>query len=254
MTPVSRCAVAALALALHPATAWAEDRRSGFDDMSPSTQAMQTDDFANPAMLWVEEGEALFSTPEGAAGRACADCHGAEAMVGVAARYPSIDETSGEAVDLQDRVNLCRVRHQEADPLPYESRPLLALTAAVGMQSRGLPITPDADPRMDDLRERGEDLYLARIGQLNFSCANCHDDHAGDHLAGSLIPQAHPTGYPLYRLEWQDLGSLQRRLRNCMTGVRAEPFAYGDPDFIALEAFLMGRAAGMPLETPAVRP
>jgi len=40
---------------------------------------------------------------------------------------------------------------------------------------------------------------------------------------GSVIPQAHPTGYPLYRLEWQAVGSLQRRLRNCMIGVRAEP-------------------------------
>ncbi len=69
-----------------------------------------------------------------------------------------------------------------------------------------------------------------------------------------MIPQGQPTGYPLYRLEWQGLGSLQRRLRNCLTGMRAEPFAYGAPDFVALELYLATRAAPLPVETPAVRP
>jgi sulfur-oxidizing protein SoxA len=92
------------------------------------------------------------------------------------------------------------------------------------------------------------------MGQLDFSCTQCHDQHAGGKLAAATIPQAHPTGYPIYRLEWQGMGSLQRRLRNCMTGVRAEPFAFGSDEFTAIELFLMNRAAGMPLETPAVRP
>ena len=68
------------------------------------------------------------------------------------------------------------------------------------------------------------------------------------------MPQAHPTGYPVYRLEWQGLGSLQRRLRNCMIGMRAETYAYGSPEYVALEAFLMWRARGMLMESPAVRP
>jgi sulfur-oxidizing protein SoxA len=92
------------------------------------------------------------------------------------------------------------------------------------------------------------------MGQLDFSCAQCHDAQAGHRLAGSTIPQAHPTGYPIYRLEWQGLGSLQRRLRNCMSGVRAQPFDYGSEEFTALELYLMQRATGMTIETPAVRP
>ncbi|RYI99647.1 MAG: sulfur oxidation c-type cytochrome SoxA, partial [Acetobacteraceae bacterium] len=32
------------------------------------------------------------------------------------------------------------------------------------------------------------------------------------------------------------------------------PFAYGAPEYLAIETFLMSRAAGLPLETPAVRP
>ena len=69
-----------------------------------------------------------------------------------------------------------------------------------------------------------------------------------------MIPQGHPTGYPIYRLEWRGMGSLQRRLRGCLTGVRAEPFAADSDEFTALELFLMQRAAGMPVEAPTVRP
>ena len=69
-----------------------------------------------------------------------------------------------------------------------------------------------------------------------------------------ILGTAHPTGYPLYRLEWQALGSLQRRLRNCMIGMRAEPYDYGAPEHVALELYLMWRARGLPVEAPAVRP
>ena len=82
----------------------------------------------------------------------------------------------------------------------------------------------------------------------------CHDDNWGRKLAGATIPQAHPTGYPLYRLEWQSLGSLQRRLRNCLIGIRAEAYAYGALEMVDLELFLAWRARGLALETPAVRP
>ena len=131
---------------------------------------------------------------------------------------------------------------------------MLALEAIVALQSRGRPIAPPADPRLDAARQRGERLYAQRIGLLDFSCAPCHDAQAGCRLGGSTIPQGHATGYPLYRLEWQALGSLQRRLRHCMSGVRAEPYAFGSDELTALELVLMQRAAGLPVESPAVRP
>ena len=102
--------------------------------------------------------------------------------------------------------------------------------------------------------ETGRAIYQQRQGQLNLSCAQCHDDNWDRKLAGSAVTQGHPSGYPIYRLEWQSLGSLQRRLRNCMVGMRAESYAFESPQFIALEAFLMYRARGMKFEAPAVRP
>ena len=232
-------------------------RRSGFEFMGAATQAMQSDDMQNPGMLWVAEGAALWQRKEGRANRSCADCHDAgpaPALRGVAARYPAFDAPSKQPVNLQQRINLCRERRQQAAALPLEGRELLSLESHVAHQSRGLPIAPAADERLQPYRALGQALYEQRIGQLHLSCRQCHDQHAGRRLGGSIIPQAHPTGYPLYRLEWQGLGSLQRRLRGCMTGVRAEPWPYGAPELVALELYLAARAGGMRMETPAVRP
>ena len=123
--------------------------------------------------------------------------------------------------------------------------------AAVARRSESKPA---ADPQLAPFIARGRELYLQRQGQLNLGCANCHDDNWDKRLAGSAITQGHPTGYPLYRLEWQSLGSLQRRLRACITGIRAQPYDYGAPELVELELYLMSRARGMAMEAPAVRP
>jgi sulfur-oxidizing protein SoxA len=232
------------------------ERRSGYSFMGPDTRAMQDDDTANPGMLWVLDGETLWKRKTGAADKACADCHNdaRATMKGVAARYPAYDKALGRPVDLEQRINLCRANHQQASPLPYESRDLLALTAFIAQQSRGLPIEPGADPTLAPFVAKGRDLFMRRQGQLNLGCSNCHDDNWDKHLAGSAITQAHPTGYPIYRLEWQSLGSLQRRLRSCITGIRAQAYDYGAPELVELELYLMSRARDMPMESPAVRP
>ena len=232
------------------------DRRSGYDFMSRETRAMQDEDSANPGQLWVLEGGTLWNRKVGAAGRACADCHGEAraSMKGVAARHPAFDAARRRPVNLEQRVNLCRTDRQQAPPLAWESRELLALAAYVARQSRGLPIEVAIDQRTQPFLDAGRATFHRRQGQLNLACSQCHDDHWGRRLAGNVIPQAHPTGYPIYRLEWQGLGSLQRRLRNCLVGIRAEPYEYGAPELVDLELYLMWRAAGMTFEAPAIRP
>ncbi len=175
-------------------------------------------------------------------------------MKAVAARYPAFDAALGHPVNLEQRINLCRTERQKAPPLAFESRELLALTAYVARQSRGLPINIAIDARSKPFLDAGGEAFHRRQGQLNLACSQCHDDNWGKRLAGSVIPQAHPTGYPLYRLEWQGLGSLQRRFRNCLNGIRAQAPDFGSADFVDLELFLKWRARGMKVETPAVRP
>jgi L-cysteine S-thiosulfotransferase len=55
-------------------------------------------------------------------------------------------------------------------------------------------------------------------------------------------------------LEWQEIGSLQRRLRNCLIGMRAEPYPDGAIEYVELELYMAWRANGLRIETPAVRP
>ena len=232
------------------------ERRSGYEFMGRETRAMQDDDSANPAVLWLLDGEALWNRKAGASGQSCAGCHGdaRDSMKGVAARYPAYDARRARPVDLEQRINACVSERQQAAPFAYESRDLLALTAYVARQSRGLPISIAPDPRIQPFLDAGRATFNRRQGQLNLACAQCHDERWGKSLAGNPIPQAHPTGYPIYRLEWQGLGSLERRLRNCLIGIRAEPYEYGAPELVDLELYLMWRARGMKVETPAVRP
>jgi sulfur-oxidizing protein SoxA len=234
----------------------ADKRKSGYTYMAPSTQALQDDDSQNPAMLWVKDGEAAWQRTEGAANKSCASCHGEakKSMRGVAARFPAYSATLGRALNLQQQINLCRTSLQKAPSLSLENQSLLGLESYIALQSRGLPIKPPTDTKLGAAQEQGEALFNQRIGQIDLSCRDCHNDQAGRSLAGNVIPQAHPTGYPLYRLEWQGVGGLQRRIRNCMVGVRAEPYAHGSEEMVALEAYLAKRAAGMKLEAPALRP
>ncbi len=232
------------------------DRQSGANFMSAELQAMQRDDTANPVMLWVQEGEAAWQAAPTTGKPACSGCHGdaTKSMRGVAARYPAYDEKSHAPVDLEERINICRTDHQNATPLAWESPEMLALSSYIALQARGMPVTVANPNGLRPFSERGNALFHQRQGQLNLSCAACHDSNWGKRLASSPIPQAHANAYPIYRLEWQGMGSLQRRLRNCMIGMRAEPFAYGSDENRALEIYLAERAVGMPMESPGIRP
>jgi sulfur-oxidizing protein SoxA len=239
-----------------PGAVASEDRRTGYDDMSPALQALQ-DDPMNPGAFWVLDGERLWSEPAGSTGQSCADCHGSAetAMQGVAARYPAWDDATSAPVDLSGRIVLCQVRHQGiADASDRADPGHLAILAYLAHQSREMPIAPDPDPRLAPARAMGEALFNTRMGQLNLSCAQCHNDNSGGYLAAARIPEAHPTGYPQYRLEWETLGTLDRRLAGCMTGVRAEPFLAGSFEMVALELYLKSRAAGLAVETLPIRP
>lgn len=235
-------------------------RLSGFDQMSPAVQALQRDDAQNPAMLWVKGGEAAWRevppASNGISQKSCEGCHGdaAKTMRGVSAQYPRYSEPAKKPLTLAQQINVCRVERQQQTVLSNENEKMLQLLSYVGLQSRGMPVVPSTDERVGPFQARGESIFKRRIGQLDLSCAHCHDERSGLKLGGSIIPQGHANAYPIYRLEWQGVGSLQRRLRNCMVGVRAQPFAEQAIEWTELELYLNVRAAGMAVETPGVRP
>ena len=230
-------------------------RQSSYVLMSPDTKAMQDDPLLNPATFAVLDGQVLWQEIAGKKNQSCASCHGDAkvSMKGVAASFPKVN-AAGQLLSLTGRINQCRTEQQSATPFAAESKPLLALSAFVATQSKGMPITVERTAANEASLAAGQRLFNQRMGQLNLSCAQCHAERAGQKLAGNPIPQAHPTAYPIYRLEWQTVGSLERRLRNCLVGVRAEPFAFGSTELLELELFLAWRARAMLLESPGVRP
>ncbi|MGR8918575.1 MAG: sulfur oxidation c-type cytochrome SoxA [Gammaproteobacteria bacterium] len=261
MSPRSILSALALCAA---AAAWAaedwgihqvEDRRSGYTYAAAETRQMQDDDFENPGYIWVESGAAAWEEPDGAAGKACVDCHGdAEtSMRGVGARYPVYAPERGKLINLEQRINQCRVERMQAEPHAWESEPLLAMTAYVRHQSLDLPVTPTIDGEAAPFFEAGKAFYHQRRGQLDLACIHCHEYNHGRMLRAQRLSQGMSNGFPTYRLKWQTLGSLHRRIRGCNRNVRAEPYPGGADEYVNLELYLAWRARGLPVETPAVR-
>jgi sulfur-oxidizing protein SoxA len=248
------------AAVLAASTALAQERaiptdqvKSGSAFLGADLRALQNDDFANPGLLWVERGEKLWREVSGKNARSCANCHQDASMRGVAASYPKIDKASGKLLNLEGRINACRVDHQGAEPFRYESEEMLSITAYVARQARGVPTVASIESAARAHFDAGRAFYYTRRGQMNLSCAHCHEANRGKRLLSETISQGHPNAYPVYRMEWQTMGSLERRLRACLSGIRAEMLPYGSPEYLDLELFLAWRAQGLPIETPGVR-
>lgn len=229
-------------------------KRSGYVYAAPDTRALQDDDDSNPAFLWVDRGQGLWEAKDGGAGQSCAACHGAVArLAGVAAAYPKWDPNLERPVTLAQRIQQCRTERMRAEPWPAGSSAPVALATLVALQSRGMPVAVDVDGPMRAWWERGRDLYQRRHGQYDMACKHCHDDYAGRRLRSELLSQGHGTGFPAYRITWQQVGSLEDRVRGCFEALRAEPWPAGGDEHVALEVYLADRARGLPMEAPAVR-
>ena len=232
-----------------------EDRRSGYTYVTPETAAMQDDDFANPAFLLVDQGEELWSQVDGEAGKSCASCHqdASDSMKGVGTRYPVHDAKLGKLKNIESQINICRTERMKAKPYKWESNEMLGMTAYVRMQSRGMAMNVKIDGPAAPFFEKGKAFYYQRRGQLDVACKHCHVDNLGKMVRANLLGQGQSTGFPLYRLKWQKLGSLHRRFRGCNKNIRAKPYGYGSDEYTNLELYVAWRGRGLPVETPAVR-
>lgn len=233
--------------------AFASDIRPSREFLSPELRAQQDDPARHPGWLWVEQGEALWRAAPPSGQPSCGGCHGSVAgMRGVATRYPAVS-AEGALLNLELRIEQCRSQRQGEAPFGYESEALLSLTAAIAARSRGLPMSVVTSGAAAAHLAEGTRLYSLRQGQLNLSCGQCHDDNAGRRLRGDVISSGLGLGYPAYRLEWNGVGSLHRRLRACALGVRAAQLLPGSAEYLALELFLADRARGLTIEAPGLR-
>ena len=228
---------------------------SGYHFNPLALRSLQDDDFDNPGFVWSAQGEKLWNQVDGTQRKSCASCHNSanESMRGKAGSYPKYYEPAKKVINLEQRINICREEQMKAAPWAYESDALLAMTAFVRLQSRRTPTNVKIDGPAAQAFALGKKMYTARTGQYGMACALCHNERYGSAMRGDTISQGHPNASPAWRMPAQKLISLHERFKICYGLMRAEPFASGAPEFVALELYLNWRANGLPLEAPAVR-
>jgi sulfur-oxidizing protein SoxA len=230
--------------------------KSGYAYLEPETKRIQDDDFSNPGFFWIDQGKELWRKVVGAAGKSCASCHtvGSVRMKDAATSYPKYARARGKLINLEQRINLCRTQHMKAPKLKYESDALLALTAYVRYQGRGLPVHVRIDGPARPFFEKGKAAYFRRRGLYDLSCHQCHDNKAGRKLRAETVSQGQINGFPAYKLKWQKLGSVHRQFRRCNRLARSVPYPYGSNDYVNLELYVAWRGTGLKVESPSVRP
>ncbi len=228
---------------------------SGWHYRKVETQVMEEDDFDNPSQLSIALGEELWVQPTGSEGKSCSTCHdkAEETMKGVRATMPKWDESRGRPITLEQQINKCRTERMGAKKLKFDNDTMLGYSIYVGMQSRGMPVNVDTSGPMASWAEKGKKIYYTRLGQLDLSCANCHENNNGNYIRADHLSQGHSNGFPLYRLKWQKAGSLHRRFKGCVKNIRGKPYKIGSDEAVALEIYVGSRGNGLAVETPAVR-
>ena len=226
---------------------------SGWRFRSLETQALETDDFDNPAMVFVDQGHDLWEAVDGSEGKSCGSCHegGVEEFAGLRAQMPRVKD--GELVSMEDLVNSCRTERMGAEPWKWSGGQMTAMTALIGLQSRGMPVDVAIDGDAAAYWEQGKELYYTKVGQLQMSCSNCHEDNYGIMIRADHLSQGQINGFPTYRLKNAKLNSAHGRFKGCMKNIRATPYKEGGPEFKALELYLASRGQGLSVETPSVR-
>ena len=256
-----------LGLSVLCATSWADPRTSGHVYLSPQLQALQDDPQRNPVALWQERGQGLWQAQ-------CSSCHGAmDSVKRSVASFPRLSADGKTLLNLEDQILRCQQRGAAASPSltpapttapttsTLEGDSVLSLSAALHQVAKGERIQvapsstapPEHTAQWQARLSSGERLYQTRIGRMNLACMHCHDGKVGAQMRADTISQGHPTGFPIYRMAWQTLGSLDRRLRACYSGVQAPIPPAGSADLRDLELFLKVRANGMVLDGPSIR-
>ncbi len=227
---------------------------SGWVFRSDETQALQMDDFDNPGMIFVDEARDTWNEASGEAGESCASCHGEpESMAGVRPVYPKWNEEAGEVRTLAMQINDCRETRMEAEPWGYTSGAMANMEALISSVSRGMTINVAIDGPVAATYAAGEELYYTRTGQLELSCASCHEQNYGNYIRADHLSQGHINGFPVYRLKNAKLNTVHARFKGCVRDTRAETFSPGSPEFVALELYVASRGNGLSVEGPSVR-
>ncbi|MGP3698818.1 sulfur oxidation c-type cytochrome SoxA [Rhodobacter sp. NSM] len=227
---------------------------SGWLFRTDETRALEMDDFDNPAMVFADLGVDLWNTVEGSEGKSCASCHeGIESMKGVRASMPKVNPAGNDLWSVENFINTCRTERMGAEAWKWNSPQMKQMTSAISVQSRGMPVAVKIDGPAEPYWEQGKEIYYTRYGQLELSCASCHELNMGKMIRADHLSQGQINGFPTYRLADAGIVSIHQRFSGCIRDTRGEPFEVGSPEFRALELYVASRGMTLPVEGLAVR-
>jgi len=227
---------------------------SGWEFRASETQALQMDDFDNSGMLGVDSALEAWNKVQGPEQKSCATCHGdVESMKGVRTVMPKFNEEANDLWTLEDYINNCRTERQNVEAWGYTGGSMTNMAALIAVQSRGMPMNVAIDGPAAPFWEAGKELYYARTGVLELSCASCHEQSYGLHIRADHLSQGQINGFPAYRLKNAKLNGIHARFKGCVRDTKAETYKPGGPEFHALELYVASRGNGLTVEGPSVR-
>lgn len=227
---------------------------SGWHYRDDTTRSLQKDDFDNPGMVFADRGLDHWNAASGKNGESCAGCHqGPESMEGLRAVLPRVDSKTGNLMILEDYVNTCVTERMGQEAWGTTSGKMKDMLSLISLQSRGHVVNVAIDGPAAAFWEKGKEIYYTRYGQLEMSCANCHEDNAGNYIRADHLSQGQINGMPVYRLKDAGVVSSQQRFVGCVRDTRAETFKAGGPEFKALELYVASRGNGLSIEGVGVR-
>lgn len=212
----------------------------------------------HPGHLAVDEGEAMAArlNQRNPAFLLCLADGGSD-LKGRAAGYPKYDARLGRIVTVESHIEHCAktVLNEEIRQGSPANNKLAVYFKSL---SAGTPIRVDiGDGNVMASYRRGEKLFYAKTGQLNFACASCHVPGSimGHKLRGETptSPFGDAAHYPTYRTPVGALESLQERFARCLGQMRTVQLKPGDPAFVDLEVFTTVLSNGYPVSVPSAR-
>lgn len=213
-------------------------------------QLAQVNEFP-PYMISLEEGEELYKTPF-ANGKSYNSCFKTPA---VKQNYPRFDTERNEVITLGQAINECRTENGEK-PLRYKKGDIAKIMAYMAYESRGNKIDvkiPSAEAEM--AYERGKKYFYKQQGYFTLNCYECHVDGAGKRARAEVLSPilGAATHFPVYRIKWEGLGTMQRRLSGCVRDTGVEQPKAQTKYLKELEYFVTYMSNGMKINAPDTR-
>ena len=175
----------------------------------------------------------------------------------VGGMYPYFDEKKKDVVSLTSAVNDCLRDNGEkewntkkGDMANFQA--FLASSSTEAGKKFDIKIDSAAAKKAYD---NGKEFYYTQRGYLKMSCATCNIQGAGQRVRNEnlspLVGQV--THFPVHRLKWDSVGTLERRMSGCVVDQGQVPPKDESTQMKELLYFMAYMSNGMAVDGPDIR-